>query len=62
MGSKLFGWQTGYGAFTVSISRVERVRNYVLNQDEHHRKRSFEEEYVALLKTAEIDYEENYLW
>lgn len=62
IGSKLFGWQTGYGAFTVSFSQIERVRNYVLNQEEHHRRRSFQEEYIALLKAASVDYDENYLW
>ena len=57
-----YGWQTGYGAFTVSASQVSRVRNYIRNQEEHHRKRSFQEEFVNLLDKHGIEYEERYLW
>src|SRR4051812_44374076 len=46
---KRFEWQTGYGAFTVSQSQVERLREYVRGQEEHHRTRSFQEEYLGFL-------------
>jgi len=45
-----FSWQEGYGAFTVSISQVPRVRKYILNQEEHHKKVSFVQEFTGLLK------------
>jgi putative transposase len=57
-----FGWQGGYSAFTVSESQVERVRHYVQNQREHHRKASFEEELIALLKAHGLPYDPNHLW
>ena len=59
---KLFGWQNGYGAFTVGTPQLENVRRYVLNQEEHHRKRSVKEEYVGMLKMAGVEYDEKYLW
>ena len=59
---KDFGWQEGYGGFTVSESQMERVRQYIRNQEEHHRRVSFEEEFKALLRAHHIDYEEDYLW
>ena len=62
IGSRLFGWQSGYGAFTVSPSQIEKVRHYVLNQEEHHRKKTVQEEYVDLLKLAGVEYDEKYLW
>ena len=57
-----FGWQRGYGAFTVSTSQVAPVRNYVANQKIHHAGRSFEEEFVELLVKNEIDFDMKYLW
>lgn len=62
IGSKLFAWQTGYGAFTVSVSQIERVKIYILNQEKHHRIKTFEDEYIELLKLSLIDYDEKYLW
>lgn len=59
---KLFGWQNGYGAFTVSVSQIENVKSYILNQEQHHQKKSFQEEYVGILKQANVDYDEKYLW
>lgn len=47
-----FEWQKGYGAFSVSASMVETVKHYIRNQEEHHRKRTFEEEFLALLKKS----------
>jgi putative transposase len=49
-----FGWQEGYGAFSVSASNVDAVRHYIQNQAEHHRRRSFEDEFVALLDKSGI--------
>lgn len=59
---KRFAWQEGYGAFTVSRSHLDDLVQYIRSQEEHHRKRSFQEEYVALLKRHGIEYDERYLW
>jgi REP element-mobilizing transposase RayT len=60
--SRHFAWQRGYGAFTVSASQGERVRQYIRRQKEHHRKQPFKEEFIALLKAHEIEFDERYLW
>ncbi len=57
-----FYWQDGYGAFSVNPSEVEIVINYIANQKEHHRKKTFQEEYVAFLKKYEVEYDERYVW
>ena len=57
-----FQWQGGYGAFSVSESQLEVVRQYIADQQEHHRKITFREEYLALLKKHKIEYDERYLW
>lgn len=57
-----FAWQTGYGAFTVSYSSVEAVKNYIANQAEHHRQRTFQEEFVEFLQRHGIEYDDRYLW
>ena len=57
-----FGWQKGYGAFTVSFSQVEPVRNYIQNQHEHHRVKTFKEEFIELLKRHNIAFDEKYLF
>ena len=57
-----FEWQAGYSAFTVSKSQESRVRTYIDGQIEHHRKKPFKEELLALLKAHEIEYNEAYLW
>ncbi len=57
-----FAWQEGYGAFTVSASQFELVRSYVLNQEEHHRTKTFQEEYLAMLKRGFVEFDERYLW
>jgi putative transposase len=62
IGMRIFSWQEGYGAFTVSASNRDAVCKYILNQEEHHRTKSFQEEYLELLKRAGIQYEEKYLW
>ena len=53
-----FAWQPGYAAFTVSASKIPEVREYILNQEEHHRKMSFQEELMELLRRHGVDYEE----
>jgi len=57
-----FGWQDGYGAFTVSTSQIEAVKDYIKNQEEHHRKRTFQKEYVEFLERNGVEYDEKYLW
>jgi REP element-mobilizing transposase RayT len=57
-----FAWQDGYGAFTVSMSSVPDVAAYIRSQREHHRTKTFQEEYLALLQKHQIDYKECYLW
>ena len=56
-----FSWQEGYGAFTYSIKEKDRLIEYVKNQEEHHRKKSFREEYVKLLDEHGIEFDEKYL-
>jgi putative transposase len=57
-----FCWQDGYGAFSYSRSQIGNVYNYILNQEKHHKKRKFHEEYVEFLKKFEIEYDEKYLF
>jgi REP element-mobilizing transposase RayT len=57
-----FAWQTGYGAFSVSESNVGSVTNYIAAQKEHHKKYSFEDEFLSFLKKNHIEYDEKYLW
>lgn len=59
---KNFGWQEGYGAFSVSASKQEVVMNYIKNQKEHHQGRSFKEEFLILLNQHGVEYDEKYLW
>ena len=58
---KHFAWQTKYGAFSVSKSMVETVKEYIANQEEHHKPVSFEEEFVAFLKRHGIEYDGKYI-
>ncbi len=57
-----FAWQTGYGAFSVSHSQCDAVRQYIAEQAEHHRSRSFQDELVEFLRAHEIEYDERYVW
>ena len=59
---RLFAWQTKYGAFSVSVSQVDKIVAYIENQEKHHRKMTFQEEFIALLKKHRITYDERYLW
>lgn len=57
-----FSWQNGYGAFSVSQSQVNSVRKYIASQEQHHKKRTFQDEYRDFLKKYEIEYDERYVW
>ena len=57
-----FSWQSGYGIFSVSFSQIESVRNYIARQEDHHRKVSFQDEFLELLRRYEIDFDEKYVW
>lgn len=57
-----FSWQNGYGAFSVSSSQVPNVEKYILNQEIHHRKRSFRDEFVEMLTINEVEFDERFLW
>ncbi|HEY1984897.1 MAG TPA: transposase [Terracidiphilus sp.] len=59
---KGFSWQEGYGAFSVSPSQVPVVERYIQNQEEHHRTRDFEQEFVVLLRSCGIEYDERYVF
>jgi REP element-mobilizing transposase RayT len=57
-----FYWQDGYGIFSVNPTETDVVTNYIKNQEEHHKRRTFKEEFVLFLKKYKIDYDEKYLW
>ena len=57
-----FAWQAGYGAFAISESNLPAVRDYVANQTEHHRRKSFQEEYRAFLDRHRVAFDERYVW
>ena len=57
-----FSWQEGYGAFSYSKSSVDAVVKYILNQEEHHKKQTFREEYLEILAKNDISYKEEYLF
>ena len=57
-----FLWQEGYGAFTYSQSQIDRVYKYILNQEAHHKKITFKDEYIGLLKKFEIPFEDRFLF
>jgi len=57
-----FSWQEGFGAFSYSHSQINNVYQYILNQEEHHRKRTFKEEYIEFLEKFEIEHNEKYLF
>lgn len=59
---RMFAWQEKYGAFSVSMSQLDPTVEYIKDQEEHHRKRSFQKEFLALLKKHRISYDERYLW
>ena len=57
-----FYWQDGYGAFSVSASGVDKVVHYIENQAEHHRKKTYQDEFRGLLEKYQIPYDERYVW
>lgn len=61
-GKSSFAWQTGYGAFSVSIGKLPQIKEYILRQEEHHRFKPFEEEYIEFLKMSGIEYDDRYVW
>jgi REP element-mobilizing transposase RayT len=61
-GTTEFAWQSGYGAFSIGESQVETVVQYILNQEEHHRVVSFQEEYRRFLEKYRVTYDERYVW
>ena len=60
--SREFVWQTGYGVFSVSESNAAAVAKYIASQEEHHKKHSFQEEFVTFLKKNNVAYDEKYIW
>ncbi len=59
---KNFYWQNGYGAFSVSSSQIEIVKNYIENQHNHHKVKTFQEEYIEFLNSNQIEFDQRYLW
>ena len=57
-----FYWQNGYGSFSISPSQVNPLVNYIANQEEHHRKEPFQDEFRRLLNMYNLDYDERYVW
>jgi len=57
-----FSWQDGYAAFSVSKSSIPKVIKYIQNQREHHRRKTFQEEYLEFLRENNVEYDERYLW
>src|SRR6266478_3207520 len=57
-----FRWQDGYGLFSVSPAHFDAARKYILDQEEHHKRETFQEEYLRILKNCRAPYDERYLW
>jgi putative transposase len=57
-----FSWQAGYGAFSIGKSQIGVVLRYIMNQKQHHRKLSFQDEFRALLRKYDVAYDERYIW
>ena len=57
-----FEWQRGYGVFSYSRSQIDNVIKYIINQQEHHKRKTFKEEYLEFLKKFEVEYDERYVW
>ncbi len=62
IGIKLFSWQEGYGGFTVGAPQCPAVKKYIMEQERHHRKRTFQEEYMEFLKKGGVTFDDRYLW
>jgi len=59
---KDFAWQEGYGAFSISVTGLDRVKGYILNQHEHHQTQTFQEEFLEFLHRHNIPYDPRYIW
>ncbi len=57
-----FAWQEGYGAFSIGISQIDDTKRYIANQHEHHKTKTFQEEYLAFLEIHGIEYDPRYVW
>jgi putative transposase len=57
-----FAWQSGYGVFSIGFSQIPDVKRYIANQEEHHRRVTFQDEFRQLLTKYEIDFDERYVW
>ena len=57
-----FAWQEGYGAFSVSASKLKTVENYIANQEQHHRNMTFEDEFIGLLRKHGIEFDPEYVF
>lgn len=62
IGDKAFRWQRGYGAFVVSYSAMDVVKQYIRTQEEHHRAMTYKEEFVRLLVKHHIEHDDRYMW
>ncbi len=62
MQRRLFAWQKGYGVFSVSPSNIDAVKRYILGQEKHHKRKSFQQEYIEILRASNIEHDERYLW
>ena len=62
IGEKEFVWQQGYGAFSISPTARDAVKAYLANQEEHHRTKTFQEEYVEFLHKSGVEFDERYVW
>jgi REP element-mobilizing transposase RayT len=61
-GVREFGWQAGYGAFSIGAAQAEAVTEYIRNQEQHHRRRTFQEEFRELLRRYQVEFDEAYVW
>lgn len=61
-GIQNFGWQRGYGVFSVSRTNIDRAYRYIQNQEEHHKKHTFQEEYLKFLTDHQVEYDPRYIW
>ena len=62
IGIKNFAWQRGYGAFSVGLSEIDRVRYYIANQESHHHRQGFQDEFRGLLSEHGVEFDERYVW
>lgn len=62
IGVRSFAWQEGYGAFTVGAPQCVSVREYIARQEEHHRTRTFQDEYLEFLQRGGVEYDDRYIW